>query len=698
MNVIEEARKRLKLSVDADGENRALAIEDLKFASGEQWPDEIRMQRQLDKRPCLTINKTDTFIRAVVNNMRQQRPRIKVHPVSDGADEKVADVIQGLIRHIEINSNADLAYDTAADYQVRMGWGYILVRSDYISPDSFDQELYIDRIRNPFSVYFDPSSISPDGSDAEWCIITERMKREAFKQQYPQADPVDFKAMGEGDDIPLWATKEEITVAQYYRVVETPDMLCMTTDGRKYWKSQFQAYQEYKNAGLIAAERESMRRAIKWSKITAKEELESIDLKGKYIPVVPVYGAELVIDGKVQRFGMTRQLKDPQKMYNFWRTSETEVVALAPKAPWLMAEGQDEGMEDEWETANNRSFSRLKYKPIVDDQGNALPPPIRQQPQQIPAAQVNAAMAASEDLKAVAGMFDPALGAEGNETSGRMVDSRQRQSDLSNFHFYDNLTRSIRHIGKILLDLIPYYYDTQRVVRIIGEDGEPESVTLNQRQLDEMGAVQKVLNDVRVGLYDVVMDTGPGYQTRRQEAAAGMLEMLKTELGKQIGAVAGDLVVKQFDIPGIEAVADRLAAANPMAQMEKQLPKDLPDEAKHVIMALMAQLKQAQQQAQQLAMEKQAHVFGEQVKQQGKLASDQLWGHVELQKTQIQQDGENRRTLAKEHAANERNTDDNRTWLTVDSMKVREDRFEAILDAHTDIKLAKDRPPHNEPA
>jgi hypothetical protein len=311
---------------------------------------------------------------------------------------------------------------------------------------------------------------------------------------------------------------------------------------------------------------------------------------------------------------------------------------------------------------------------------------------------VNAAMAASEDLKAVAGMFDPALGAEGNETSGRMVDSRQRQSDLSNFHFYDNLTRSIRHIGKILLDLITYYYDTQRVVRIIGEDGEPESVTLNQRQLDEMGAVQKVLNDVRVGLYDVVMDTGPGYQTKRQEAAEGMLAMLKTELGKQIGAVAGDLVVKQFDIPGIEAVADRLAAANPMAQMEKQLPKDLPDEAKHVIMALMAQLKQAQQQAQQLAMEKQAHVFGEQVKQQGKLASDQLWGHVELQKTQIQQDGENRRTLAKEHAANERNTDDNRTWLTVDSMKVQEDRFEAILDAHTDIKLAKDRPPHNEPA
>jgi hypothetical protein len=213
-----------------------------------------------------------------------------------------------------------------------------------------------------------------------------------------------------------------------------------------------------------------------------------------------------------------------------------------------------------------------------------------------------------------------------------------------------------------------------------------------------MGAVQKVLNDVRVGLYDVVMDTGPGYQTKRQEAAERILAMLKTELGKLIAQAAPDLVVKQFDIPGIDAVADRLAAMNPLAQMDKQLPKDLPDEAKHAIMALMAQLKQCQAELQQLQMEKQAKVFGEQVKGQAKLASDQLWGKVELQRTQMQQDGENRRTLAKEHAANERNTDDNRTWLTVDSMKVQEDRFEAILDAHTDIKLAKDRPPHNEPA
>ncbi|MDE2585539.1 MAG: hypothetical protein KGN39_09085, partial [Betaproteobacteria bacterium] len=430
--VAEEARARIKIAIDADGMNRQHAIDAMRFAAGDQWPTEIKMQRQLDKRPCLTINKTDTFVRSVVNNMRQQRPRIKVHPVADGADQQTAEVIEGLTRHIEVSSNAELAYDTAADHQVRMGWGYWRIVGQYVSETSFEQELLIKRIRNPFSVYFDPSSQEPDGSDARWCVITGKMTRDEFTKKYPKATLSDIANLGAGDGLADWATKEEVTVAEYYRIEEEQQELLRLSDGSTIWANDVKGPEDLLRRGVVAIDRRpSMRRVVKWSKISALEELESTTVAGRYIPVIPVYGAEMLDGGKVHRYGMVKNLMDPQKMYNFWRTQETEFVALAPKAPWLIADGQDEGHEHEWDNANIKNYSRLIYKPVQDDQGNPLPPPQRTPPQQVPAASVNAAMAASEDIKAVAGMFDPALGAPGQETSGVMVAKRQGQSDLS---------------------------------------------------------------------------------------------------------------------------------------------------------------------------------------------------------------------------------------------------------------------------
>jgi hypothetical protein len=363
-------------------------------------------------------------------------------------------------------------------------------------------------------------------------------------------------------------------------------------------------------------------------------------------------------------------------------------------APWLIAEGQDEGYETEWQNANRKSYSRLTYKPVHDESGALLPPPQRLTPQQIPAASVNAAMAASEDLKAVAGMFDPALGAPGQETSGKMVTARQGQSDMSNYHFYDNLTRAIRHTGVILLDLIPHYYDTQRVIRILGIDGVPQTVTINEKQRDEMGAIQQVLNDVTVGTYDVVMDTGPGYQTKRQENSDMLLGLLKTM--PQVAQTAGDLVVRQMDFEAAQDVADRLAAANPLAMAEKKLPDDLPDDVKAFIAHLMGANQQMQQALQQAEMERKYRMGVEQVRQAGKLQSDQLWAQHESQQERIRQDGESRRLLAKEHAENVREEIRSRTKLEDTQMRNDESWREARLDAATDLHLGQDRGPNNE--
>ena len=605
---IEEASKFLRLVNDADSTNRAEALQDVKFAAGDQWPVEIQNSRNVEARPCLTINKIDAYIRQVTNQQRMQRPRIKVHPVNNLADYKIAQVIEGMTRHIEVNSNADTAYDTAFDYAVRMGWGYWRINTRYVSEDSFDQEIYIDTVDNPFTVYFDPNSILPDGSDAEKCLITTVMDKKVFKDYYPDADDgANFQPKSTGDDTASWVTKEDIRIAEYFYIEREKAKLYLLSDGTKQFADSASFFDRVEQAGLtVIDERSSFRKAVKWCKMTAMEILEEKVWAGKYIPVVPCYGAQVIVDDKRKKYGLVRFAKDPQRMYNFWRTSMTESVALAPKAKWLLAEGQDEGHENEWALANIKSSPVLRYKQ-TDIEGRAAPVPTRLQPEPPPAGVMEAAAAISNDLQMVLGILDPNQLPSGN-ISGKAIQGQQSQTDLSNFHFYDNMTRSIRHTGKIILDLIPKIYDTQRVMRIIGSDGQPDMTTINQKS--EVG---EVLNDVTVGEYDVVMDTGPGFQSKRQQAVESMMPLLTGN--PELFKIAGDLVFRNMDFPGADVIADRLAALNPMAQIDEK--SDVPPQAQMQLAQQQKTMQDMQQQLQAAQLEINNRSQVAQIKEEG---------------------------------------------------------------------------------
>ena len=587
--IIEEAKQFLKLANDADTMNRQEALEDLKFASGsDQWPVDLQNSRNLESRPVLTINKLDGYCRQVTNQQRQQRPRIRVHATNTVEDAADAKVVQGMIRHIEVNSNADNAYDNAYNYAVRMGWGYIRVDHRYVREDSFDQEIFIDPIDNPFTVYLDPNSIAVDGSDQERCLITTMMPKTTFKEMYPQAEETSFLMRGTGDSQSEWITKEDIRIAEYFYTVREKATLYQLSDGSSRFADGKDFFERIKRAGLeILNERESVKKTIKWKKLTAIQVLEERDWAGYYIPIVPVYGRHVVIGDKRKKFGMVRHAKDAQRMYNFWVTSLTESVALAPKAKWIMAEGQDEGHELDWAAANIKSMATLRYKQ-TDIDGNPAPPPQRLQPEPPPAGVMAAAQEINNDMATIIGIYDPSQQLPGN-MSGKALNGQQMQIDLTNFDLYDNLTKSMCHIGKIILDLIPKIYDVQRIMRIIGDDGRPELLTINERD-----AVGRVKNDVTVGQYDVVMETGPGYNSKRQEAVDAMMPLLaKPELFN----VAGDLVFRNMDFPGAETIADRLAAMNPLSQIDEH--SDIPPQAQMMI-------KQGQQQVQQLTQQLQA--------------------------------------------------------------------------------------------
>jgi Phage P22-like portal protein len=608
--IIDEAIDFLKLCNDADTMNRQEGLEDLKFVNGDQWPVELQNSRNLESRPVLTINKLDGYCRQVSNQQRQQRPRIRVHPTNNEADVKTAQVIEGICRHIEVNSNADTAYDTAFDHAVRMGWGFWRVTTNYVKEDSFDQEIYIDTIPNPFTVYFDPNSERVDGSDAERCLITTMMSKAKFRKLYPDNDDgTSFTQRGTGDSQSEWITKEDIRIAEYFYVKRESATLYQLSNG----KSMFAEGKDFKErlaaSGLeIVGERQSFKRTIKWKKITAIEVIEERDWPGIYIPVIPVYGRHVVIGDKRHKFGMVRHAKDAQRMYNFWQTTITESVALAPKAKWLMAEGQDEGHESEWAAANVKSFPLLRYKQ-TDIDGQTAPPPQRLQPEPPPAGVMAAAAGINQDIATLMGIYDPSQQLPGN-ISGKALNGQQQQVDLTNFDFYDNLTKSIAHTGKVILDLIPHIYDSQRVMRIIGDDGKPDLVTINEAKQDESG-VFKVLHDMTVGQYDVVMETGPGFNSKREAAVEAMMPLVTGN--PELFKIAGDLVFRNMDFPGADVIADRLAASNPLAQIDDKSP--VPPQVQMQLKQNQAQMQQMQQQMQQMQMMIKQRQDIEQVKQ-----------------------------------------------------------------------------------
>jgi hypothetical protein len=623
----EEAVEFLRIANDAESQNRNRGLTALKFRFGDQWPQYAVSSRGLD-RPQLTMNETNTLIKRVTNAQRQQRPRGKAQPVDNFADKKTAKVITGLLRHIEVNSDADHAYDTAFDFGATIGWGYWRLRMDYISDKSDKQDIYIDAVDNPFCVYFDPNSKAPDGSDAERALITDLMTIEGFKKEYPDAQVSNFEDRGTGDSDPDWVTEHDIRLAEYFYTDKKKEKLVRLSDGSLWWPDELPSAIILKSAGLSIAgdARMSVRRQVKWCKQTCSEILEERDIAGRWVPIVPFYWTNVMIDNERRRQGLVEDAMDPARMNNFWQTAMTEYLALSPKAKWIMAEGQDEGHEKEWASANRDPTPVLRYKP-TDVEGRPAEPPKRIAPDPPPQGMIEASFMARQNLSAVMGVFDPAVRGGAQHKSDKTLNAERGQSENTNFDGYDNLTRSMKHTYRIALGWFPTVYDTERVQRIIGVDGREDLVTLNEKvqTQDETGAaIHRVLNDMTVGDYDVVMETGPGYDTLRQEATAVEMELLGTPLGEKIAQTADDLVVRGMDFMGSDEIADRLAAANPLAQIDEK--SDIPPK-------VQMQMKGLQQMVQQL---------------QGQLQAAGVEIKFGLQKEQMKQEGETRRKLMEE--------------------------------------------------
>lgn len=553
--LLTEALTRFKKAEDAERENRELAYEDFRFAAGEQWPHDIKLERGQKNRPCLTFNRLPTFIRQVTGDARQNKPSVKVIPVDSNADVELADILNGLIRNIESQSQAEEAYLTAFEYAVTAGiGGGWRITTEYTNDDSFEQDIRIKRITNPFAIWWDPAAKEFDKSDAKWCFVSEWVTKEVFEQRYPKETPTDWEHEYRGMQnlTRYWVNDDRVRLAEYWV--------------KKSVK---------KTIGLIAGKVIEVNEATRHLPFEMTREVDRYEvcryllsghavLEGpsvfpsQYIPIVPCYGPEEWIDDRLRYVSLIRYAKDPMRMYNFWQSTIAEKIALAPKSPWLVTPDMIAGLETFWNRSGVDNAPYLPYNSVGGDR------PTREAPANVNTAEIQQAGQAIEDLKATMGIYDASLGAGGNETSGRAIIARQREGDNATFAWIDNLARSIQQTGKILVDMIPKVYDTQRIIRVLGEDGSDEMVEINT----VIGG--EIVNDLTVGKYDVEVVVGPSYRTRRLESADSMLQFIQAF--PQAGQVAGDLVAKAMDWPGADEIAERLKKLLPPGIDEESPP------------------------------------------------------------------------------------------------------------------------------
>ena len=569
-------RHRLKMAQSAYSDSREDELDDLRFMAGSpdnqwQWPADVLATRgsvqgqTINARPCLTINKLPQHVRQVTNEQRQNRPSGKVIPADDNADVQVAEIFNGVVRHIEYMSDADVAYDTACDNQVTYGEGYIRLLTEYCNDETFDQDIRIARVRNSFSVYMDPTIQDPCGADAEWCFVTEDILKEEYERMFPDATPIStLYSQGVGDQgISSWLQEDTIRIAEYFYNVYEKATLHLYPDNQTAYRGTPQDKQLTAMFGKPIRSREVDRKKVMWMKTNGFDVLQEREWAGKWIPVVRVIGNEWEVDGQMYISGLVRNAKDAQRMYNYWTSQEAEMLALAPKAPFIGYGGQFEGYEMQWKTANTTNWPYLEVNPdVTDGAGAVLPLPQRAPPPLPQTGLIQAKMGAADDIKGTTGQYDASLGMAGNERSGKAILAREKQGDVGTYHYVDNLARAIRHITRQIVDMIPKIYDTQRIARIIGVDGEVDMVKFNPSQAepvkeirDQMGALIEKVYNPSVGTYDVMVTTGPGYMTKRQEALDAMSQILQSN--PQLWTVAGDLFIKNMDWPGAQEMAAR---------------------------------------------------------------------------------------------------------------------------------------------
>lgn len=584
---LKDMRENFEADVDFDRENREAALEDKKFAAGEQWDPVVLEQRQ--GLPCLVINNIPQFTAQLVGDWRESRKAVKVVPSTD-EDTDVASVRGDLVRNIEMQSRADRVYDSAFESLVQCGDGAFRVAVEYARDDVFDQDLFIRPIEDALSVVWDRFAMDPTGRDAKRVFVNDRMPKKEYNNKYGDVPP---DALEDGNLYnTTWCDDESYQVTEYWRLIQRQRLVGLFPNG-KVFELEDDNLEE-----IVAANGYPVKTRMTWCSYAQMHLCTGFDiLAGPYeyrlnrLPIIRMSGRVTNIGNKRVRYGMVRFMKDAARLKNFWRSVAAEQLGYAPKAKWMATQEAVEGREDDLRKAHTNRDPLLIFNDEAEFGRNVQ----RVDPPGVEAALLNEASVNAQDMKDVTGIHDASLGIRSNETSGRAIMARQREGDIANLTFHDNANAAVLEGGDVLNQLIPQVYDGTRVIRTIGEDEAIKFVKLNDPM--DPDAV-----DLSVGMFDVALSTGTSYTTRRVEAAQAMMDAI--QVWPDLMSVAGDLVAKAQDWPGADKLAERL---------KKTIPPHFLEEGEEGggLGVTPEQLAQMQQELQKLQIENQEYKLKE---------------------------------------------------------------------------------------
>jgi hypothetical protein len=579
LDVISEARERFRACSEWESIYRNRFLEDLKFAeadsfNGYQWPDSIRHTRDLADRPCLTLNIVRQHNLKIINDMKRSKESCKILGMGNGATQESANVLKAIIRHIEYTSKAQRnAYTVARNFQVKCGIGWWRIITDYESNDSFDQEIYIEGVPDPLSVFMDPDCQEADCSDGRYAFVFSFLPRDlvqALVPDYPWEVGAPKMPIGIAPGESFFIEKDHWLVCEYFRKVPVEDkLISFVTPGtgeRLSVKASMvpPSVRQSLEADVRTMTRRIVDQQIEWKLIVGDEVVDETIWPGKYIPLIRVLGEETVIEGMLDRKGHTRALQDAQRMFNYNASAQVEFGALQTKAPWVAPAASIEGLEGMWNTANTENHSVLVWKHVDDDNPEMqIPPPQRTDPPQLSPAFQQGMDTAFQQMMMTSGQWQNQQGQMGNERTGAAIEQRLQQGEVSTYHFVDNYEDALVYTYQQIIDLVPQVYDTRRIKHILADDGIEMEVTIDpglqqaylQQQDADNNIIARIFNP-QLGKYEVAADVGPNLQSKRREAVEALTTILTEAPG--LTAIVGDIMLRNMEFDDAAEAAMRL--------------------------------------------------------------------------------------------------------------------------------------------
>jgi hypothetical protein len=410
------------------------------------------------------------------------------------------------------------------------------------------------------SVHFDPFATEFNLEDAQYCFVEELVDKKDFERLYPKADVVDFS--GESENLlGSWLQEDKVRVCEYFYKEKVKKKIALLSDGSTVELSdKINAELIRRNGLFIIKEREVDTHIVKWCKLNGTEILEESEWAGSSIPIIPMFGDEVIVDGKKYYLSLIRGAKGSQQMYNYWASAATENLMLTPKTPFLVDHRQIKGFENEWDDANLTPRMYLRYNAIAN-----LAKPSREPQTQVPQAIVQMMQSTAYDIEDHLGRYEASKGEAGNERSGKAIIARIAQSDKGTFTFVDNAANSIIAGLKQIVELIPKIYDTPRALNVLGENGERGLVPVNQPVVGDSGEIV-TQNDLTIGKYDVIASIGASFGSKREEMVKSMIEAM--QYAPTLAGVIAPLIFKYSDWPGASEIAGKIEEA---AQQQQEM-------------------------------------------------------------------------------------------------------------------------------